>query len=438
MSSLADLTELVGFFSYSRRDDEHSGGALSRLRARIHDELRLQLGRDLRLWQDTTAIPHGTLWEEQIRSAIGESAFFVPIVTPSAVASEHCKFEFQSFLDRESALLRSDLVFPILFIRVPALASEEQWRQNEVLQIIHSRQYADWTKIRLQEVGSFEVGKHIERFCEDVVDALRRPAVTPEERRARDAAEAQRRADEERRRASSAEAERQRAERDAEDKARQEERRKRDEEARERTRVDAENRNREAQASAATRQSDEVRKGLRSLLALPAWTRWALGALVIGSIGIWLASSFRMHNSPDVAQTPTSPPRTAVADDKAAPSAPRPAVADDKAAASALRPAGADDKAAASALRPAGADDEAAASAPQISTIAAHVTTCAKGSGDGALAACTRVIQSAETQRETVASAYFNRGTAKKAKGDAVGGNSDIATAKRVNSSLGN
>ena len=52
MSSLADLPELVGFFSYSRRDDEHSGGALSRLRARIYDELRLQLGRDVRLWRD--------------------------------------------------------------------------------------------------------------------------------------------------------------------------------------------------------------------------------------------------------------------------------------------------------------------------------------------------------------------------------------------------
>jgi hypothetical protein len=26
MSSLAKLPELVGFFSYSRRDDEHSGG----------------------------------------------------------------------------------------------------------------------------------------------------------------------------------------------------------------------------------------------------------------------------------------------------------------------------------------------------------------------------------------------------------------------------
>ena len=45
MPSLADLPGLVGFFSYSREDDEGSGGRLSKLRERIQAELRLQLGR---------------------------------------------------------------------------------------------------------------------------------------------------------------------------------------------------------------------------------------------------------------------------------------------------------------------------------------------------------------------------------------------------------
>ena len=76
MSSLADLPDLVGFFSYSRRDDEHSLGALSRLRARIQSELRLQMGRDFRLWQDTAAIPEGARWENEIKRAISESVFF--------------------------------------------------------------------------------------------------------------------------------------------------------------------------------------------------------------------------------------------------------------------------------------------------------------------------------------------------------------------------
>jgi len=59
MSSLADLPELVGFFSYSREDDADSRGALSALRGRIQGELRGQLGRtakSFRLWQDKEAI----------------------------------------------------------------------------------------------------------------------------------------------------------------------------------------------------------------------------------------------------------------------------------------------------------------------------------------------------------------------------------------------
>ena len=55
MSSLADLPEVVGFFSYSREDDEASRGMLSAVRDGIQGELSGQLGRSkatFRLWQD--------------------------------------------------------------------------------------------------------------------------------------------------------------------------------------------------------------------------------------------------------------------------------------------------------------------------------------------------------------------------------------------------
>ncbi len=85
MSSLADLPELVGFFSYSREDDEVTYGALSALRERIQRELRGQLGRPMktfRLWQDMEAIPFGTRWETEIKNAVAQSVFFIPIITP--------------------------------------------------------------------------------------------------------------------------------------------------------------------------------------------------------------------------------------------------------------------------------------------------------------------------------------------------------------------
>jgi hypothetical protein len=188
---LAELPDLVGFFSYSRRDDEDSQGALSRLRARIQSELRLQLGRDFRLWQDTAAIPEGALWEDEIKRAITESVFFIPIVTLSAVGSKHCRFEFEAFLKREAELGRSNLIFPLVYVRVPALEKEEQWRQDAVLKVIGSRQYIDWQKLRHRSTTDPEVAEKVEQYCRNIVESLRRPWLTPEERRSAEKAAAQ-------------------------------------------------------------------------------------------------------------------------------------------------------------------------------------------------------------------------------------------------------
>jgi hypothetical protein len=79
MSSLADLPEIIGFFSYSREDDEAFKGALSALRGAIHRELGARLGRsrtNFRLWQDQEAIAPGKLWETEIKKAV-EQAYFL-------------------------------------------------------------------------------------------------------------------------------------------------------------------------------------------------------------------------------------------------------------------------------------------------------------------------------------------------------------------------
>jgi chemotaxis protein histidine kinase CheA len=184
MPSLAELPDLTGFFSYSRRDDEHSQGSLSRLRAQIFNELRLQLGRDFKLFQDTVAIPEGTEWEDEIKRAISESEFFIPIVTPSSVASTHCRTEFEAFLEREETLGRKNLVFPLLYVRVPALEKEELWRQDALLGIIGRRQYFDWQRFRHRSLMEGEIAERIEQFCQNIVGSLQEPWVSAAERRA--------------------------------------------------------------------------------------------------------------------------------------------------------------------------------------------------------------------------------------------------------------
>ena len=273
MSSLAELPELVGFFSYSRKDDELSQGSLTKLRASIYNEMRLQLGRDFKLWQDTTAIAHGELWEDAITSAISESAFFIPIVTPSAIGSTHCRFEFESFLKRESALGRKDLVFPILYVKVPALDREQVWRADELLRIIGARQYADWQKFRHRDVTSQEVAEKVEQFCSNILDALQRPSRPPaegrdrqeheadrieEDNRRRQEAETKQLAEEERLKQAMAEQERQH--RDAEEAERQNQAKALTDQERLRREAEAEERKKRAEAQAQAQEEERRRQ----------------------------------------------------------------------------------------------------------------------------------------------------------------------------------
>ena len=182
MPSLIDIPELVGFFSYSRDDDQGSRGALSALRDAIQTELSAQLGRtrtDFRLWQDKSAISLGTLWEKQISRGINQSVFFIPIITPRAVRSQHCAYEFQAFLARETELGRDDLVFPILYIPVSALEDEKLWRDEPILRIVATRQYLDWRELRHHDPRSIEVQQKLEWYCRGITNALHKTWIPP-------------------------------------------------------------------------------------------------------------------------------------------------------------------------------------------------------------------------------------------------------------------
>ena len=202
MASLAELPEIIGFFSYSRDDDEDSHNALSTIRELIQNELRARLGRSrqsLRLWQDQEAIAPGSMWESEINTAVKQSVFFIPIITPRVINSKYCGVEFKRFLDREKELRRDDLVFPILYIDVDELQDETQWRGHPVLEVIGQRQYVDWREYRF-ELESPALRRAVANLCTKITIALRR--LPPNEKtEADDKAAAQQEAGRDKRRA---------------------------------------------------------------------------------------------------------------------------------------------------------------------------------------------------------------------------------------------
>jgi TIR domain len=287
MGSLADLPKLIGFFSYSRNDDEGDDGAVLALANRIYRELRTQLGRtneNFKLWRDKDALAAGEHWKEKLKEAVSESVFFIQMVTPSAVNSHFCRFEFESFIEREKELGRNDLVFPILYVSVPELDAKPAIT-DPVISILKDRQREDWRPIRHYDVNSREVKQTVEQFCATISRKLRLPWISLEERQAieeqrrveeeeRCRIEENRRVQEEHRRQVEAkkQAEEEARQREADRKAEQDRARKeaeRLEQRRQREQEETERQERRQRELTAKRKSEEDRRRAENLPATP-------------------------------------------------------------------------------------------------------------------------------------------------------------------------
>ena len=140
------MRERVAFISYSASDDELSDGALLGLRGRIHSEL--QINSAARFGSGRTgARTAGAHWEALLRNAVAASEFFILIVTPAAIASESCGLEYRCFLERESALRREDLIFPLLYVDVPGLSADDLPPHDPRMRLIVERGWFDWREL---------------------------------------------------------------------------------------------------------------------------------------------------------------------------------------------------------------------------------------------------------------------------------------------------
>jgi hypothetical protein len=168
----------IGFWSYSSSDDEHSRGRLSQLRALLAAELQQKIGRSLKvnIFQDVAAIPPGAEWEKQIYDAINAAYFLIPIVTPALLQSEWCCQEIRLFWEREAALRRSDLIFPLYYVGIDDLdaSRRDDCHDPEVLSILRSRQWIDFRRQRLKNPDSEDVALSLEAMADAICSALRR------------------------------------------------------------------------------------------------------------------------------------------------------------------------------------------------------------------------------------------------------------------------
>lgn len=186
----------IGFWSYSRQDDELSKGKLSNLRSLLMSEIQQQYGRErIQLFQDVSAIPHGAEWEYEIRKSLYNATFFIPIITPNFIQSEWCSAEVMIFLEREQDLSstypelpRRSRIFPLQLIDITGVDPFNP----DVLTALELRQSFDFRALRHRNLDDETVRHALADFATSIRKVLQirvRPPLTEEERE-RQAAEA--------------------------------------------------------------------------------------------------------------------------------------------------------------------------------------------------------------------------------------------------------
>jgi hypothetical protein len=148
----------------------------------IARELQAQIGQrpEVLLWQDKEAIPYGSEWEQKIRDALGECSFLIPIVTPGFLQSRYCREELVLFRDKEAALGRHDLIFPLNYIdtkRVNRNRPEECF-DPAIFDLLNARQGFSFTDLRFKDPNDEAVMSRIERFASAIQAALWREAAS--------------------------------------------------------------------------------------------------------------------------------------------------------------------------------------------------------------------------------------------------------------------
>ena len=172
---MTDFLPPIGFWSYTSSDDSASRGRLSQLRTLLAEELQIKIGRmpRVQIFQDVATIRHGENWSGEIHRALSECSFFIPIITPAFLQSEWSCREVLRFQEREQALGRDDLIFPLLYVAIDP-DRPGACHNPRVLEMLDTHQRIDFRALRIKDVHSEEVSALLDSISDSIRNAIYR------------------------------------------------------------------------------------------------------------------------------------------------------------------------------------------------------------------------------------------------------------------------
>lgn len=171
-SATEDSSSLRVFWSYAHKDDERTGGGITKLRERIQEEYELQTGDELRIFQDSKDIGWGSDWRESISNTLGIATFFIPILTPTYLRRPQCLSELRAAVARFEELGFSEGIYPIEF--VDCTKAIERLTDDGLATLLSDRQrLRSWVNLRFEDPSSSTYSKGVNEIVSALLDKER-------------------------------------------------------------------------------------------------------------------------------------------------------------------------------------------------------------------------------------------------------------------------
>jgi F-box protein 11 len=167
----------AAFMSYAHKDDKYEH--VTRFYERLSHEVGVYIGEEFLIFRDREEILLGQSWKERIEGSLDDVTFLIPIITPHFFNSEACCDELRRFLEREKKLGRNDLILPVYYVDCSLMNDKKKQAENELAQVIATRQHDDWRELRHEPFTSPQVGKKLEKLAVQIRDALDRVQASP-------------------------------------------------------------------------------------------------------------------------------------------------------------------------------------------------------------------------------------------------------------------
>ena len=156
--------DAVGFWSYVHEDDAAEEGRIVQLSEHLRNEYQMLTGESLRLFVDRGSIEWGEQWRTLIDEALAGTTFLIPVVTPRYFGRPECRRELLAFAGTARSVDLEELILPIHYVHVDGLVENESAR-DEAVALVSDRQWEDWRQTRLEDFGSSQYRKAINRLA---------------------------------------------------------------------------------------------------------------------------------------------------------------------------------------------------------------------------------------------------------------------------------